>query len=88
MSQPPDPTEQIYLSSPAIFPALVALGVAAVIVGLHAWWPYSVVGAAIALVSLVAWLHRNREEIATMPNRQPLDSAPIPLRKGSQARRI
>jgi membrane protein implicated in regulation of membrane protease activity len=80
VSQPPRPTEQIYLPAPTVFPALVALGVAAVVVGLYAWWPYSVAGALIALVSLVAWLRRNRDEIAAMPNRQQLDSAPIPLR--------
>jgi hypothetical protein len=81
VSQPPRPTEQIYLPAPTVFPALVALGVAAVVVGLYAWWPYSVAGALIALVSLVAWLRRNRDEIAAMPNRQQVDSAPIPLRK-------
>jgi hypothetical protein len=81
MSQPPRPTEQIYLPSSSAFPALVALGIAAVVVGLYAWWPYSLAGALIALASLVGWLRRNRDEIAAMPNRQPLDSAPIPLRR-------
>jgi hypothetical protein len=80
MSQPPKPTELIYLPRPSPFPALVAVGIAAVIVGLYAWWPYSVAGALIALSSLVAWLRTNRREIATMPNRQKPDTAPIPLR--------
>lgn len=81
MSQPPRPTEQIYLGAPTVFPALVALGIAAVIVGIYAWWPYSVIGALLALVSLVGWLRRNRDEIAEMPNRQQIDSAPIPFRR-------
>ena len=33
----------------------------------------------IALVSLVGWLRRNRDEIARMPVSQPSDTAPIPL---------
>jgi hypothetical protein len=79
MSQPPKPTERIYLSTPSVMPALFAIGLAAVIVGLYAWWPYSVAGAVIALFSLVGWLRSNRDEIARMPVEQPTDTAPIPL---------
>ena len=53
MSQPPKPTEVIYLSRPSIFPALLAFGLAALFVGLFAWWPYSVIGGVIALISLI-----------------------------------
>ena len=79
MSQPPDPTESIYLPRPSLYPALVAFGLAALIVGLFSWWPYSVIGGAIALVSLIAWLRVNRDEIARMPRQQHTDTAPIPL---------
>ena len=79
MSQPPKATESIYLAGPTLFPALLALGLAAVIVGLFAWWPYSVIGGVIALVSLIGWLRTNREEIARMPRHQDTDTAPIPL---------
>jgi hypothetical protein len=79
MTQPPKPTEVIYLSRSSIAPALFAFGFAALIVGLYAWWPYSVIGGAIALFSLVAWIRSNRAEIARMPNRQHTDTAPIPL---------
>jgi hypothetical protein len=79
MSQPPKPTEAIYLARPSAAPALFALGFAAVIVGLFAWWPYSVIGGAIALFAVVAWLRSNRSEISRMPNRQRTDTAPIPL---------
>jgi hypothetical protein len=79
MSQPPKPTESIYLPSPSVFPALLALGLAAVVVGLFAWWPYSVIGGFIALFSLVGWLRSNRSEIARMPRHQRTDTAPIPL---------
>jgi hypothetical protein len=79
MSQPPKPTELIYQPRPTVFPALFAFGLAALVVGLFAWWPYSVIGGVIALFSLVGWLRANRDEIARMPRRQHTDTAPIPL---------
>jgi hypothetical protein len=79
MSQPPEPTESIYLPRASVYPALLAFGLAAVVVGLFAWWPYSVIGAFIALFSLVGWLRANRAEISRMPRRQRTDTAPIPL---------
>ena len=79
MSQPKPPTESIYLPKPTVYPALFAFGLAAVIVGLYAWWPYSVIGAFIALLSLIGWLRANRGEIARMPVHQRTDTAPIPL---------
>ena len=79
MSQPPKPTESIYQPRPSVYPALLALGLSAVIVGLFAWWPYSVIGVFIALVSLIGWLRANRDEIARMPRHQRTDTAPIPL---------
>jgi hypothetical protein len=79
VSQPPDPTESIYLPRPTVYPALVAFGLAALVVGLFSWWPYSVIGGAIALASLIAWLRTNRDEIARMPRHQHTDTAPIPL---------
>jgi hypothetical protein len=79
MSQPPKPTEVIYLSRPSVFPALLALGLATVVVGLFAWWPYAVIGGVMALISLVGWLRANGDDIARMPRHQHTDTAPIPL---------
>jgi hypothetical protein len=79
MSQPQKPTELIYLPKASALPALTALGIAALIVGLYAWWPYSVIGGVIALPSLIGWLRTNRGEIARMPRHQQIDSAPVPL---------
>ena len=81
MSQPERPTELIYLPSASATPALVAIGIAAVVVGLYAWWPYSAAGALLALIALIAWLRQNRAGIAAMPNEQATDTAPIPLRR-------
>jgi len=79
VSQPPDPTEALYLPKATAFPALVALGLAAVIVGLYSWFPYSIAGGLIAIGSLIVWLRTNRAEIARMPRRQRTDTSPIPL---------
>jgi hypothetical protein len=79
MTQPPKPTESIYLPRPTVFPVLLAFGLAAVIVGLYAWWPYSVIGALIAVGGLIGWLRANKAEIARMPRQQHTDTAPIPL---------
>lgn len=79
MSQPPKPTELIYLPKASALPALVAVGIAALVVGLYAWWPYAVAGGVIAFLSLIGWLRTNREEIARMPRHQQTDTAPIPL---------
>ena len=80
MSQPPEPTEQIYLSGPSPYPPLVAIGLAFVFAGLFTWWPYSVAGGLLAIGALIPWLRGNRDEIASMPNEQHTDTAPIPLR--------
>ena len=79
MSQPPPPTERVFLTDPSPMPALLAVGIAALVVGLFAWWPYAVAGALIALVSFFAWMASNRREIARMPTEQHTDTAPIPL---------
>ena len=79
MSQPPKPTELIHLPRASVLPALLAIGIAAVVVGLYSWFPYSVAGALLAIFTLVAWLRTNRDEIARMPRRQRTDTAPIPL---------
>jgi hypothetical protein len=79
MTQPPEPTESIYLPRPTVYPALFAFGLAALVVGLFTWAPYAVVGGLIAIGSLIAWLRTNRNEIARMPRRQHTDTAPIPL---------
>jgi hypothetical protein len=79
VNESPKPTELIYLAAPSALPALIAIGTAAVVVGLYAWWPYSVAGGLLALVSLSAWLRINKAEIAKMPIEQRPDTAPIPL---------
>jgi len=79
MSQPPRPTEAIYLSQSSALPMLTAAGLAGIVPGLFAWWPYAVAGALVAIPCLFAWLRGNRRSIAAMPTSQPTDTGPIPL---------
>jgi hypothetical protein len=79
VTEPRKPTELIYMAAPSALPALVAIGIAAAVVGLYAWWPYSAAGGLIAFVSLIAWLRINKSEIDRMPIEQRPDTAPIPL---------
>jgi hypothetical protein len=79
MAQPPEPTELIHLPKPSALPALFAAGLAGTVIGIYAWWPYAVAGALVAIISLVAWLRTNRDDIAALPREQRTDTAPIPL---------
>lgn len=77
---PPKPTELVYMPKPSWAPAFVALGLALVIVGLFVWWPYSVAGAIIGLVAIIAWVRETARETARLPVEQPTSSAVLPAR--------
>jgi hypothetical protein len=79
VSQPPKSTELVFLSKPSVLPALTAVGLAASVIGLFTWWPYTVIGIVLTLLALRSWLRTNRDEIARMPRRQRTDTSPIPL---------
>ena len=79
MPQPSKATERVYLSPSTWAPVLTAAGLATVLVGLFAWWPYSAIGAVVLLFGAASWLRANRAEIARMPIDQHTDTAPIPL---------
>lgn len=79
MSGPPEPSEWVYTARPSWAPVLLAAGLAFVVVGLYAWWPYTAVGAIVALVALIGWLRGNRRQIASMPREQEVDGAAVPL---------
>ena len=80
MSQPKKPSEVIYLPPPTALPVLVAVGVALMVFGAFAWWPYAAVGGILSIGAFVAWMRKNRAEIARMPREQEETPARIPLR--------
>jgi len=73
-----EPTELVYLPAPSWQPVLLAAGLAGVVVSLFSWWPYGVVGAVVALVSLWAWVRDARQDFSRLPRRQRVTSAVIP----------
>jgi hypothetical protein len=75
---PPSPTELIYLPEPSWLPVFTALGLALTVVGLFAWWPYGVIGAIIAVVSMIAWIRRVSDETAKLPIEQRPSLAVLP----------
>jgi hypothetical protein len=76
--QVPEPAELVYVPGPSWLPALTAAGIAGVLVGLFAGWPYAVAGAAVLLLSLRAWVRAAGDETARLPRRQRLSSAVLP----------
>jgi hypothetical protein len=80
----PEPTELVYVPDSSWLPAIVALGLLAVLAGIFVWWPYGVVGALLALPALVGVLRGTREDLERLPRRQKLTTAvlpPVPPRK-------
>jgi hypothetical protein len=75
---PPPPTELIYLPEPSWLPLFTALGLALTVLGLFAWWPYGVIGAIIAVVSIIAWIRRVSDETARLPIEQRPSLAVLP----------
>jgi hypothetical protein len=80
MSQPEKPSELIYLPAPTALPVIVAVGVALVVLGVFAWWPYAALGGILAIGAFIAWMRKNRTDIARMPREQEETPARIPLR--------
>ena len=75
----PEPGEAVHLPGPSYQPVVLAFGLTIAITGVVIFPALTVIGAFIALVSLIGWLRANRDEIVRMPRHQRTDTAPIPL---------
>jgi len=87
--QPPEPTELIYVPAPSWRPFLLAAGLAGVLIGLFAGWPYALAGGIVALASLWSWVRRTGDEVGRLPRRQRVTAAvlpAVPLRSGTEPR--
>jgi hypothetical protein len=83
--QPPEPTELVYIAKPSWVPAITALGLTLVVVGLFTLWAYSMIGAVIALLALRTWIGQARRDVARLPGEQRPATAvlpAVPLRRG------
>jgi hypothetical protein len=87
-SQPPEPTELVYIPKPSWVPAIAALGLTLVVVGLLSLWVYSVIGAVIALLALLSWIRLTRRDVSRLPGEQRPATAvlpAVPARRGPRA---
>ena len=73
-----EPPELVYVPEPSWQPALLAFGLAGVVVSLFTWWPYGVVGAVVALGALIAWIRDSRDNYNRLPRKQRIVTAVIP----------
>jgi uncharacterized membrane protein YdjX (TVP38/TMEM64 family) len=76
--QLPRPSELIYMPGSSWLPAFAAAGVAGVLVGLFAGWPYAVAAGILGVAAVWTWVRRTGDEIARLPRRQRLTSAVLP----------
>ena len=66
----PEPAETIYVAEASWGPPFLALALTLCILGAYLWWPYAVVGAAIAIAGFRSWYGQSADEIDDLPRRQ------------------
>jgi hypothetical protein len=76
--QPPEPSELVYVPGASWLPVLTATGLAGLLVGLFAGWPYAVAGAILLLAALRAWVRKTGDDVARLPREQRLSAAVLP----------
>jgi hypothetical protein len=63
----PPPTEEIHLPEPSYLPVTLAFGITIAIIGVVFSWVVVVIGAIIAVISLLRWIRLTRAEMAELP---------------------
>jgi Flp pilus assembly protein TadB len=63
----PPPTEEIHLPEPSYLPAIMALGITFMVVGVVLGLPVLILGAILFVITLVRWIRKTREEMAELP---------------------
>jgi hypothetical protein len=80
MNDAPEPTELVYAPRSSWAPALLAAGLAGLVAGLcFTWWPYGVIGGAVALFALISWIRASWRDLLRLPREQTTATAPLPL---------
>jgi hypothetical protein len=75
---PPELTELVYVPEPSWQPALIAVGLGAMLAGIFMGWFFTAVGVVILLAGLIGWLANAGDQLQRLPRRQELTSAVIP----------
>ena len=63
----PPAGEEIHLPGPTILPALMALGITLLLIGLTTFFELSVIGGLITLYCLIRWIRESRAELDELP---------------------
>lgn len=87
ISHETDPTELIYAPSPSWAPALVAAGIALILVGTFKGWFLWLVGAFVLFLGVRSWWSLANDEISHMRRTQRTDTAVIPAEPILRSRR-
>jgi Cytochrome c oxidase subunit IV len=66
-AEAPPAGEAVHLPGPSYLPVLTAAGTAIMLVGVVLTWVIVVIGATIALVSIIRWIRDTRRDIAELP---------------------
>ena len=76
--QIPEPSELVYVPGPSWMPVLAAVGLAGLLVGLFAGWPYAVAGGILGVAALWRWVRRTGYEVGRLPVEQRVSAAVLP----------
>ena len=63
----PPAGEEIHLPGPTILPALMALGITLLLIGLTTFFELSIIGGLITLYCLIRWIRESRAELDELP---------------------
>ena len=63
----PPPSEEVHLPDPSYLPVLTAFGIALAVVGVVLTWIMVAIGATIALIAILRWIRKTRDEMADLP---------------------
>jgi hypothetical protein len=83
----PQATELVYVPPLSWAPALTAVGLAGLLIGLYAGWPYAAAGAILLLAAVRSWIRTAADEMRRLPRSQTATSAVLPaapLRSASE----
>lgn len=76
--QTPPASELVYVPEPSWKPALAAFGLAGVLAGIFVWFPYGIIGGAVAIVAIVGMFRGISPDVERLPRRQKLTTAILP----------
>jgi hypothetical protein len=75
---PPELTELVYVPTQSWSPALVAIGLGAILAGIFMGWFFSLAGAVLVLAGARGWIATSSDFRDRLPRRQEVTSAVIP----------